>query len=117
MGLAARAVCKKNQWAFTTSYHTQFPEYICKRFPVPLRSSYAFFRWFHSAAACTMVGTQRQEELLRSRNFENLVRWPRGVDTAVFKPDDKAPIHDPRPVWIYVERASIEKNIRGIPET
>lgn len=116
MGLAARAVCKKNQWAFTTSYHTRFPEFIRKRFPVPLRSSYAYLRWFHSAATRTMVRTPRQLELLTSHNFENLTCWPCGVDTTVFTPDEKIPLHDPRPIWIYLGRVSVEKNIEAFLE-
>jgi glycosyltransferase involved in cell wall biosynthesis len=113
MGLAARSICKKNHWPFTTSYHTQFPEYIRARAPIPLKLSYAFFRWFHSAAKRTMVGTQSQEELLQSHGFKNLVRWPRGVDTNIFTPGDKSFLNDPRPIWSYVGRVSVEKNIES----
>ncbi len=113
MGLAARALCKNKRWAFTTSYHTQFPEYIRKRYPVPLWASYMFLRWFHSASACTMVGTAHLEKSMRLRGFENLARWPRGVDTRVFNPDKRASIPDPRPIWIYVGRVSVEKNIEA----
>ena len=113
MGLAARSICKKKNWAFTTSYHTQFPEYIRERFPIPLKVSYAFFRWFHSAATRTMVGTQRQEDLLISNGFKNLVRWPRGVNTNIFKPSEKNFLKDPRPIYIYVGRVAVEKNIEA----
>ena len=116
MGLAARAICKKNNWAFTTSYHTQFPEYIRERFPIPLKASYAFFRWFHSGATRTMVGTQRQEELLQLYGFKNLVRWPRGVNTNIFKPNEKSFLNDPRPIYIYVGRVAVEKNIEAFLE-
>ena len=116
MGLAARAICKKNNWAFTTSYHTQFPEYIRERFPIPLKASYAFFRWFHSGATRTMVGTQRQEELLQLNGFKNLVRWPRGVNTNIFKPNEKSFLNDPRPIYIYVGRVAVEKNIEAFLE-
>ncbi len=116
MGLAARSICKKNKWAFTTSYHTQFPEYIRERFPIPLNASYAFFRWFHSGAVRTMVGTQRQEDLLISHGFKNLVRWPRGVNTDIFSPGDKNFLTDPRPIYIYVGRVAVEKNIEAFLE-
>ena len=33
---------------FTTSYHTQFPEYVRARAPIPLALSYAHLRRFHS---------------------------------------------------------------------
>ncbi len=116
MGLAARSICKKNNWHFTTSYHTQFPEYIRERAPIPLKASYAFFRWFHSGAVRTMVGTQRQEDLLKNNGFKNLVRWPRGVNTKIFKPGDKNFIKDTRPIWIYVGRVAVEKNIQSFLE-
>ena len=111
MGLAAHSICKRKNWSFTTSYHTQFPEYIRERFPVPLNLSYKFFRWFHSSAARTMVGTQRQEDLLTAHNFKNLVRWHRGVNTEIFKPGEKSFLNDPRPIWVYVGRVAVEKNI------
>jgi len=111
MGMAARSICKKNNWAFTTSYHTQFPEYIRERFPIPLKTSYAFFRWFHSGATRTMVGTQRQEDLLISHGFKSLARWPRGVNTEIFTPTDKNFLDDDRPISVYVGRVAVEKNI------
>ena len=116
MGLAARSICKKHNWPFTTSYHTQFPEYIRERFPIPLNISYRFFRWFHSSAVRTMVGTQRQEDLLVSHEFKNLVRWPRGVNTDIFNPDNKKQLNDARPISIYVGRVAVEKNIEAFLE-
>lgn len=113
MGLAARSICKINNWSFTTSYHTQFPEYIRERVPIPMKVTYPFFRWFHSGAAKTMVGTQRQEELLHYYGFKNLVRWPRGVDTTIFTPSDKNFLADKRPIWTYIGRVSVEKNIEA----
>ncbi len=113
MGLAARSICKKNNWSFTTSYHTQFPEYIRERAPIPLSITYTFFRWFHSCAAHTLVGTQQQKELLSSHGFKNLVIWPRGVDTNVFTQGDKNFLVDKRPISIYVGRVSVEKNIEA----
>ena len=116
MGLAARSICRKNKWNFTTSYHTQFPEYIRERFPIPLKISYAFFRWFHAKATRTMVGTQKQENLLLSHKFKNLVRWPRGVDTDTFSPGDKNFLTNARPIYIYVGRVAVEKNIEAYLE-
>ncbi len=47
LGLAARRWCLRRGCAFTTSYHTRFPEYLRARVPIPLSVSYAFLRWFH----------------------------------------------------------------------
>ena len=39
LGLSARRFCIKWGLRFTTSYHTQFPQYVRARFPIPLAGS------------------------------------------------------------------------------
>lgn len=111
LGLAARRYCRRDGLSFTTSYHTRFPEYLRARAPVPLVMSYAFLRWFHGAAARTMVSTAGQREELRARGFTALVPWSRGVDTALFRPGDRKLLVDPRPVFIFVGRVAVEKSV------
>jgi len=111
LGLSARnAACRAN-FAFTTSYHTQFPQYLRARFPVPQRVSYALLRQFHSRATRTMVGTQQVRDDLRNHGFNHLVQWGRGVDTELFKPRvDEGHVY-PRPLLIYVGRVAVEKSV------
>lgn len=116
LGLAARRYCLRNGLAFTTSYHTQFPEYIRKRVPVPLGVSYAFVRRFHRAAIRTMVATASQEALLRKWRFGNIVRWSRGVDTDIFSPEEREPLGVPRPLFTYAGRVAVEKNLEAFLE-
>lgn len=111
LGLAARRYCARHDLKFTTSYHTQFPQYLRSRWPIPLSASYAALRWFHGAAARCMVSTQSVHSELAGRGFRNLVRWRRGVDTDLFRPRDKAFLHLPRPIAVYVGRVAVEKNI------
>jgi glycosyltransferase involved in cell wall biosynthesis len=111
LGLAARAWCLHKGFAFTSSYHTRFPEYIRKRLPIPLAVSYAFMRRFHNAAARTMVATSSQEAVLKHWRFRNIVRWTRGVDTGLFSPDECAPLDVARPVFTYAGRVSVEKSL------
>ena len=113
LGQAARKYCLRNQLAFTTSYHTQFPEYIRERLPIPLSLSYKYFRHFHSKATCTMVGTPYQRKILQQRGFKNISLWTRGVDTSIFKPRDKRHLDYPRPIWICAGRVAVEKNIEA----
>ena len=47
LGMAARRWCLRNGIQFTTSYHTQFPEYIRLSLPIPLSWSYAWLKRFH----------------------------------------------------------------------
>jgi glycosyltransferase involved in cell wall biosynthesis len=111
LGLAARRWCLRSCHAFTTSYHTQFPEYLRARFPVPLSLSYAHLRRFHGAAARTLVATSSMRQQLTARGFRNLATWSRGVDTQLFRPRSKAFLDLPRPIWLYFGRVSVEKGI------
>ncbi|HTT02871.1 MAG TPA: glycosyltransferase family 1 protein [Steroidobacteraceae bacterium] len=111
LGLAARRHCIRNGLRFTTSYHTQFPQYLRSRFPLPPAASYAALRWFHGAAHGCMVSTQSVQTELAARGFTNVVRWRRGVDTRLFRPRDKAFLDLPRPIAAYVGRVAVEKNI------
>lgn len=113
LGAAARKWCLRRRFPFTTSYHTQFPEYVRARVPIPLAVSYAHLRRFHSAAARTMVATPAMQRLLESRGFRNIVRWTRGVDVSLFKPRDKRFLDFPRPIAMYVGRVAVEKNIEA----
>jgi glycosyltransferase involved in cell wall biosynthesis len=113
LGAAARKWCLRRRFPFTTSYHTQFPEYVRARVPIPLAVSYAHLRRFHSAAARTMVATPAMQRLLESRGFRNIVRWTRGVDVNLFKPRDKGYLDLPRPIAMYVGRVAVEKNIEA----
>jgi glycosyltransferase involved in cell wall biosynthesis len=111
LGFAARRYCRRHGLSFTTSYHTQFPQYLRSRFPIPMTLSYRALRWFHGAATHCMVSTQTVRNQLAERGFRNLVRWQRGVDTDLFKPGAKDFLQLPRPIATYVGRVAIEKNI------
>lgn len=113
LGWAARAWCLQNDVDFTTSYHTQFPEYLKLRMPwLPLWLGYALFRRFHAPAKRTLVPTPTQQRRLQQHGFRNVVVWSRGVDTETFRPCSKQALaHLPRPVSLYLGRVSIEKNL------
>ncbi len=111
LGQAARRYCLNRGLDFTTAYHTQFPEYLALRTPIPARWTYAAVRRFHAPAARTMVATASQQALLQEHGFEHLVRWSRGVDTALFRPQDKNFLLAPRPIAMYVGRVAVEKNL------
>jgi len=111
LGLSARRWCLRRRRSFTTSYHTQFPEYVRARFPVPLTVSYAHLRRFHGAASHTMVATPSMRRTLEARGFGNLELWSRGVDTRLFRPGPKSFLDLPRPVWLYFGRVAVEKGI------
>src|SRR5665213_316100 len=111
LGLAARRYCLRHGVHFTTSYHTQFPQYLRSRLPIPLSMTYRWLRTFHGAARACMVSTGTLQAELERWGFANVVRWQRGVDTALFRPRPKEFLDLPRPIAVYVGRLSIEKNI------
>src|SRR5450631_3370089 len=111
LGLSARRFCLKAGMRFTTSYHTQFPQYLRARFPIPLALSYRALRWFHGAAARCMVSTASVRLDLAAHAFKNLATWRRGVDTELFRPSPKDFLQMPRPIAAYVGRVAVEKNI------
>jgi glycosyltransferase involved in cell wall biosynthesis len=111
LGLAARRYCVSRGLHFTTSYHTQFPQYLRSRLPIPLAVSYSVLRWFHGAAKACMVSTPTVQSELAARGFNNLARWPRGVDTQLFRPARKDFLDLPRPIAAYVGRVAVEKNV------
>ena len=116
LGHAARKYCLRRRRAFTTAYHTRFPEYIRERVPIPLFLSYALIRRFHRPSALVMVATSSLEETLQKRGFKNLKLWGRGVDTELFRPRDKGFLQDKRPIALYVGRVAVEKNLEAFLE-
>ncbi|WP_269582097.1 glycosyltransferase family 4 protein [Roseibium sp. Sym1] len=115
LGLLAGAAARKMGRCFTTSYHTRFPEYVAARFPVPLGPLYAWLRRFHNFGSGCMVATSMLENDLRSRGFRNLMPWTRGVDVDQFHPFETSVFPEtlPRPVFLYVGRVAVEKNIEA----
>lgn len=111
LGLAARNSALRMGLRFTTSYHTQFPQYVRARYPIPERVSYAVLRRFHAAAERTMVGTPRVRADLRAQGFRNLVLWTRGVDTTLFRPRARGASPYAAPVLMYVGRVAVEKSV------
>lgn len=113
IGHAARALCCNLSLPFTTSYHTQFPEYVRARFPVPINWSYAYLRRYHGRAARTMIATRSMQRMLQERGFKNLDIWARGVDSTLFRPGLKSYLSGPRPISMYMGRVAVEKNIEA----
>ncbi|MGO1119232.1 glycosyltransferase family 4 protein [Rhodovibrionaceae bacterium A322] len=113
LGLLAGAAARKLGLAFTTSYHTRFPEYVEARWPLPVGWLYAWFRRFHNFSHGCMVATDSLKEDLQRHGFRNLMTWSRGVDLETFHPDRPSvlPPDLPRPIFVNMGRVSVEKNI------
>jgi glycosyltransferase involved in cell wall biosynthesis len=121
LGIAARAYATRRAIPFTTSYHTQFPDYAKQRWGIPASIGYACLRYFHGPAVRTLVGTETVRANLQARGFGHLVLWSRGVDTELFHPDAHARREAdalwPRPIMLYAGRVAMEKNLEAFLRT
>jgi glycosyltransferase involved in cell wall biosynthesis len=112
LGFAARSWCIRRRLKFTTSYHTNFPDYLRARWPVPRSVTYAYLRWFHRPATRVMVATPAIRGLLASQGFKRLKLWSRGVDTELFRPL-AARQSQGVPIFVYLGRVAVEKNVEA----
>jgi len=113
LGLAARHHALKRGIPFTTAYHTRFPEYIQARTGMPLAWTYAFLRWFHGPSKAVMAPTVVVQRDLEANGFTNVVLWSRGVELEVFKPRRCDRLATAPPIFLYVGRVAVEKNIEA----
>jgi glycosyltransferase involved in cell wall biosynthesis len=111
VGQAARRWCRAEGLAFTTAYHTRFPEYVHARIGLPVALTYGWLRRFHAPASAVMVPTRSIYDDLARRGFRNLAMWSRGVDTELFRPGERLGRDWARPVFMYVGRVAVEKNL------
>ncbi len=113
LGFAARRYALRTGLAFTTSFHTKFPGYVQARCGLPARLTYKAMRWFHRPARSIMAATPAIKRELESHGFERVKLWGRGVDMDVFKPGERSFLRAARPVFMYVGRVAVEKNIEA----
>ena len=114
IGLATRFHCRRTGRIFTTSYHTRFPEYVRARVPIPEGLTYDLLRWFHAPAAAVMAPTPTIRDELTKRRFSRVRIWSRGVDHKLFYPRSNRVLDLPRPIFLYVGRLAVEKNLPAL---
>jgi hypothetical protein len=116
LGWMARSLAIERGWSFTTAYHSRFPEYVHARFRLPTSWSYALLRKFHNAAQATLAPTPAIVEDLRSRGFAHPTLWSRGVNQELFRPDGSRVERGAQPVFLYVGRLAVEKQVHKFLE-
>src|SRR6478752_7463204 len=112
IGPMVRRYCRQRKLPFTTSFHTRFPEYVRARVPVPESLIWRALRRFHSPSRAVMAATPALARELTERGFDNVVLWPRGVDTHLFHPR-AIDLCLPAPVYLSVGRLAVEKNLEA----
>lgn len=121
IGWAARRYCIKHKVKFTSSYHTQFPEYAAKRvgnhFPflqsITHQICVGLIKTFHAPSTALLVTTKSMADELQKWGIKTPIQnFTRGIDTDLFHPGEKTLFQDlPQPVALYVGRLAIEKSV------
>ena len=112
----ARRYCIKNKLKFTTSFHTRFDKYMKLYMPIiPAKWSEKFLCNFHNKAEKILVTTESMRQELIDLGIDNnkMVTWTRGGNHGAFKNPSKRDLPYKRPIWIYVGRVAVEKNIKA----
>ena len=122
LGWAGRRYCLRSKLAFTTAFHTKFPEILNAAIRVPVGWGYALMRHFHRPSSGVMVPTRSVLAMLEQRGLHNLRAWTHGVDTDLFTYAPSAGTFEalgevPRPLSLFVGRVSYEKNIQAFLDT
>ena len=122
LGWAGRRYCLRRRLAFTTAFHTKFPEIANAAAKVPLSWGYALMRHFHRPSSGVMVPTPSVLSMLQARGLRNLREWTHGVDTGLFRFAPESGLFPgleerTRPVFLFVGRVSYEKNIEAFLRT
>jgi glycosyltransferase involved in cell wall biosynthesis len=113
IGFATRRYCLEQGYRYTSSYLSRFPEYFKLRTGFPMVISNAYLSWFHSESSRIMVATASLQEEMQSKGYQHLARWSRGVDTELFRPRTRDYFKDKRPIFLFVGRVAVEKNIEA----
>ena len=116
LGWAVRRHCLNRGLAFTTSFHSRFPEMLESRLPLPGLGSlaYGWLRRFHAPARTTLVPTPVVARRLSRLGFKGLEVWTRGVDTDMFCPTGENIFADlAHPIMMCAGRVAVEKNIEA----
>ena len=116
LGWLARGWARRQGMAFTTSFHTRFPDYVSARIGIDPARVWRVLRRFHAPASAVMVATPRLAAELAQHGLTNTRLWSRGADVDQFRPD--APPHPvyaglKHPVALHVGRVAVEKNIEA----
>ena len=112
LGWSMRRLCLARGWAFTTSFHTRFPDYLRLRAGIPPAWTWAALRRFHAPARAVLAATPSLARELAARGFARARTWSRGVDLDRFRPTPREPFAGlPRPILLYAGRVAVEKDV------
>lgn len=88
LGLAALRRARRAKVPVVASYHTHFASYLdYYRFGRLEPLTWRYLRWFYDQCRHVYVPTESMMSVLRAKGItDNLLLWPRGVDSTLFSP-------------------------------
>jgi len=116
LGWHARGWCIKRGMAFSTSFHTRFPDYAALRTRIDARHFWGMVTRFHRPASAILVATPRLANELAAHGLPQTQLWSRGVDCALFDGHQQplaAIASLRRPIALSVGRVAVEKNLEA----
>jgi len=88
LGLSALRHAKRRAIPTVSSFHTNFDLYAASYgIGWTAGAIRRYLRWFHNRTLATHVPSRAAKDRLEQLGFKRLVLWPRGVDSALFRPD------------------------------
>jgi glycosyltransferase involved in cell wall biosynthesis len=104
-------LCNRFWLNYTTSFHSKFPEYFYLRTKFPISIWYKILKSFHENAKNLLISTESLKLELEKKWFKNLKVCPLWVDNKKFKRIKNVDLWFKKPIFIYMWRIAIEKNI------
>ena len=121
LGMIGAIHCWITGRQYTTICNTRFDLYLAKKFGVLLGwSCKKWLQFYHSFSSFCIAPSPSMAKLLREEfKFKNVVSISNGCETKHFTPEGNLMAEMSsmkRPIWLYVGRISIEKNIEKFLE-
>ncbi|MGG3625821.1 glycosyltransferase family 1 protein [Bacillus gobiensis] len=122
MGLCGLHYAKKWNIPLVGSYHTNFDQYL-SYYDLQLLSRFfwKYMHWFHKPFQKIFAPSEETLNELKSKKFQNLSLWKRGVDCLNFSPSHSTPdvkknysINDDTYLLSYVGRLAPEKDLKSL---
>lgn len=116
IGLVTSRICKKLDIPFTTTYATNFADMIQKIYKIPACMVWWYLRKIHNSATRTLVATDALVNELHENGVKRVVTFGKGVDAGLFNSsyrNDELFQEYENPIWLYVGRISVEKNLEA----
>lgn len=112
LGFFSARYCIKNNIPYTSSFHTNWPDYVKTIFKnIPEELILLYLKFIHNNSKKILVTNNAMKNYLENKGFKNLMVWSRGVDRNIFNINRRKNLNFEKPIFLNVGRISKEKNL------